>query len=142
MYLLLYIFMKNDSVKKPLQPPYNGPLLVLNWTDKHFTLDMAGKKRVVSLDQLKLAYMDTTLPSTDYNSATKYVRTVHLPIPPQLLRISHQNLQLPQLHILLSNLPKESSIAHSPSSSLEGEHSGNTHTKKKIQKPSERKLIK
>ena len=97
MYLLLYIFMRYDSVKKPLQLPYDGPFLVLNWTDKHFTLDMAGKKRVVSLDRLKLAYMDTTLHSTDYNSAAKYVRTVHLPMPPQLLRISHQNLQLPQL---------------------------------------------
>ena len=42
-----YIFMRNDSVKKALQPPFDGPFLVLNRMDKHFTLDIAGKKKVV-----------------------------------------------------------------------------------------------
>jgi len=60
--------MRNDSVKKALQPPFDGPFLVLNRMDKHFTLDIAGKKKVVFFNWLK---MDTSLPSTDDNSFTK-----------------------------------------------------------------------
>ena len=58
-------------MKKPLQPPYDGPYFVLNRTDKHFTLDIDGKKKVVSLDRLKPAYMDNTPSSTDDDSTTK-----------------------------------------------------------------------
>ena len=42
-----YVFMRHDTMKKPLQPPFDGPYLVLNQTNKHFTLDFAGKKKVV-----------------------------------------------------------------------------------------------
>ena len=61
--------MRNDAVKKPLQSPYDGPFKVLKRTDKHFTLDIAGKK-TISLDRLKTAYMDDTPPFTDDTTAT------------------------------------------------------------------------
>ena len=61
-------FVRNDTVKLPLQHPYDGPFKVLNRTAKHFTLDIAGKKKVISLDRLKPAYLDNSLPST--NDAT------------------------------------------------------------------------
>ena len=88
----LYVFMRNDTVKKPLQPPYDGPFQVLHRNDKHFTLDITGKKKVVSLDRLKPAYMDTPYP---LSTTAVPIRTVHLPMPPQLPRISLQHLQLP-----------------------------------------------
>ena len=67
----LYVFMRNDTVKKPLQPPYDGPFQVLQRNDKHFTLDITGKKKVISLDRLKPAFMDNSLPSTNDGPATK-----------------------------------------------------------------------
>ena len=62
--------MRHDTVKKPLQPPYDGPFQVFQRNDKHFTLDIAGKKKVVSLDRLKLAYMDNSLPFIDDSPVT------------------------------------------------------------------------
>ena len=82
-----HAFVCRDSVRKPLQQPYDGPYQILNRADKHFTLDVNGKKAVISLDRLKPAYLD--LPSstslsdppqdkelvTDHN--TKTVSTGH-----------------------------------------------------------------
>ena len=65
-----HAFVCRDSVCKPLQHPYDGPYQILSRADKHFTLDVNGKKAVISLDQLKRAYLD--LPSS-----------ISLPDPPQ-----------------------------------------------------------
>ena len=66
-----YAFIRNNSVKKPLQPPYDGPFLIPNRMDKYFTLDIAGRKKVIFLSRLKPVYKDTSLPSTNDNSAIK-----------------------------------------------------------------------
>jgi len=65
-----FVFMRNDAVKRPLQPPYDGPFKVLQRTDKHYTVDINGKEKVVSLDRLKSAYMDDTPQSTDDTTFT------------------------------------------------------------------------
>ena len=82
-----HAFVHRDSVHKPLQQPYDGPYQILSRADKHFTLDVNGKKTVISLDRLKPAYLDlpssTSLPDppqdkelvTDHN--TKIVSTGH-----------------------------------------------------------------
>ena len=57
-----YVFVRHDGVKKSLQPPYDGPFQVLQRSSKHFTLDISGQQKVISLDRLKPAYMD--IPST------------------------------------------------------------------------------
>ena len=53
-----FVFVRHDAVKKSLQPPYNGPFRVLKRHDKHYTLDIMGKEKVVSLDRLKPAYIE------------------------------------------------------------------------------------
>ena len=53
-----YVIARYDGIRKSLQPPYDGPFKVLQRSSKHFTLDVAGQKQVVSLDCLKPAYMD------------------------------------------------------------------------------------
>ncbi|XP_071947514.1 uncharacterized protein [Antedon mediterranea] len=53
-----HVFVRCDSVKKPLQSPYNGPFKVLNRTDKYFVLSIADKHETVSLDRLKVAYVN------------------------------------------------------------------------------------
>ncbi len=35
---------RHDAVRKPLQPPYDGPYPVVKYTDKHFTIDIAGRR--------------------------------------------------------------------------------------------------
>ena len=55
-----HVFVHNDAVRKPLQPPYEGPFRVIDRATKYFTLDLNGQKDKVSLDQLKPAHLDTT----------------------------------------------------------------------------------
>ena len=57
-----HAFVRWHSVRKPIQHPYNGPYQILSRADKHFTLDVNGKKAVISLDRLKPVYLD--LPSS------------------------------------------------------------------------------
>ncbi|UYV82410.1 hypothetical protein LAZ67_21001978, partial [Cordylochernes scorpioides] len=48
---------KTDRVKKPLEPPYEGPFPVLERTDKYFTLKVKGKNVTTSIDRLRPAYL-------------------------------------------------------------------------------------
>ena len=57
-------------VTTPLQPPYDGPYRVLKRTDKHYTLDVAGRPQVVSLDRLEPAYLESDL-VTDVDTPTQ-----------------------------------------------------------------------
>lgn len=69
-----------DDVKKPLQPPYDGRFKVLARTDKNFTLEVKGKKKIVSIDRLKPAFFDNDKLCPDIvnrpvtRSMTKHVR--------------------------------------------------------------------
>src|SRR5690606_4975858 len=57
-----HVFLRVDSVKRPLQQPYKGPYKVLQRDDKVITLDINGEKKVVSLDRVKPHF---TLAETD-----------------------------------------------------------------------------
>ena len=61
-----HVFLRCDTVCKPLQPPYDGPYLVVECSDKYFTIDSRGCKDTVSLDRLKPVHLD----SLDDNSPT------------------------------------------------------------------------
>ncbi|BHF63018.1 hypothetical protein SprV_0200600700 [Sparganum proliferum] len=53
-----FVFVRVDSVRRPLQQPYDGPFRVLSRTDMHFTIDHGGRTDVVSVDRLKAAYTE------------------------------------------------------------------------------------
>jgi len=55
-----HIFVRHDAIRKPLQPQYDGPFKVLKRAEKHFTVDINGKKDTVSLDRFKPAYLETS----------------------------------------------------------------------------------
>ena len=50
-----HVFIRIDSVRRPLVPPYEGPFLVLGRSDKTFDLQRNGKTVTVSIDRLKPA---------------------------------------------------------------------------------------
>ena len=53
-----HVFIRVDRVKKPLQPPYNGPFHVIERMDKYFIIDVNGKHDSKSIDRLKVAHTD------------------------------------------------------------------------------------
>ena len=55
-----YVFVRRDSVKRPLQRPYDGPYKVLQRTEKYYTLDINGTRDTVSIDCLKPAFYDSS----------------------------------------------------------------------------------
>ncbi|GFT09150.1 pol polyprotein [Nephila pilipes] len=65
-----YVFVRRDSVRRPLQSPYDGPFLVLKRSDKLFKANVNGKPSINSLDRVKPAFMPNT-DSDITHSATK-----------------------------------------------------------------------
>ena len=71
-----HVFIRQDGVRKPLQPPYNGPFPVISRTDKHFTISLNGRNDTISIDRLKPAHLDndnaaaSTQPSTTVSPTT------------------------------------------------------------------------
>ena len=60
-----FIFIRNDSVKRPLTPAYQGPFEVLKRTDKHLTVRRGHTTDTISIDRVKPAYLETPQPTTD-----------------------------------------------------------------------------
>lgn len=50
------VYVRVDRVKAPLEPPYDGPFLVLKRTKKWFTVDVNGRNEDINIDRLKPAY--------------------------------------------------------------------------------------
>ena len=57
-------------LKKPLQPPYNGPFKVLKRDNKYFTLQFQDRIDTVSLDRLKSAHIDNSASSSSSTEST------------------------------------------------------------------------
>ena len=55
-----FVFVRVGSVRKPLQPPYDGPFKVLKRKPKYYDIDHNGNEDSVSIDRLKPAYIDLT----------------------------------------------------------------------------------
>ena len=58
----LYVFVRRDSHRSPLQHPYEGPFKVISPGPKVFILDRGGKRETVSVDRLKPAHLDLDQP--------------------------------------------------------------------------------
>ncbi|XP_037568144.1 uncharacterized protein LOC119449019 [Dermacentor silvarum] len=54
-----YVFVRREAVRRPLQPPYDGPFKVIRRGDKHVSINKCGRQEVVSLDRVKPTHMDS-----------------------------------------------------------------------------------
>ncbi|XP_026331379.1 uncharacterized protein LOC113238759 [Hyposmocoma kahamanoa] len=52
-----HVFLRQDHVRRPLEPPYDGPFKVIARHPKYFTINVRGKPNKVSIDRLKPAYI-------------------------------------------------------------------------------------
>ena len=59
-----HVFVQVDSLRKPLQPPYEGPFEVLRRTRKTVTINRNNSSDVISIDRVKPAYMMQSQDST------------------------------------------------------------------------------
>ena len=57
-----FVFVRRDSHRPPLTPPYEGPYKVLVHGDKSFVLDYGNRQDRVSIDRLKPAFVDPMTP--------------------------------------------------------------------------------
>lgn len=57
-----HVFLRHDAVRKPLSPHYNGPYRVVSRNHKTISIDIGGQRRLVSLDRIKPAYLETDVP--------------------------------------------------------------------------------
>ena len=72
-----HVFVQHDAIRKPLQAPYDGPYKVVTRNKKHFTVNIKGRKEVISVDRLKPAYLDLTI--------TEAILTSNPPQPTSLI---------------------------------------------------------
>lgn len=53
-----YVFLRNDAVKPPLTPPYEGPYLIVKKKTSTFIIQIKGKDSEVSIARLKAAFVE------------------------------------------------------------------------------------
>ncbi|XP_046684436.1 uncharacterized protein LOC124370188 [Homalodisca vitripennis] len=70
-----HVFLRDDTVRRALQPPYSGPHKVLSRDDKTMTIQIADRSSKVSIDRVKPAYI---LPDP---SPQPQPRSAHTPAP-------------------------------------------------------------
>lgn len=52
-----HVFIRNDRVKRSLEPPYEGPFKIIERNIKYFKIDINGRMSNISIDRLKPAYL-------------------------------------------------------------------------------------
>ncbi|XP_046965859.1 uncharacterized protein LOC124534193 [Vanessa cardui] len=52
-----HVFLRDDTLRGALQPPYTGPYEVIERGDKTFKIQVKGRNVAVSIDRLKPAYI-------------------------------------------------------------------------------------
>lgn len=52
-----HVFVRNDTVRSPLTPPYEGPYEVIHRYEKFYKVKLPRRTAVISLDRLKPAYV-------------------------------------------------------------------------------------
>jgi cleavage and polyadenylation specificity factor subunit 1 len=81
-----HVFLRQDGIRRSLQPPYSGPYPVISRNDKTFTIVVRDKQTTVSADRVKPAYfvqdnsLDSKL-SSDSNIPSPPTSNMSQPLP-------------------------------------------------------------
>ncbi|XP_069797520.1 uncharacterized protein [Narcine bancroftii] len=57
-----YVFIRRSPSTAPLEMPYEGPYKVIQHSGSIFTLDIGGRRELLTVDRLKSAYLDPNEP--------------------------------------------------------------------------------
>jgi cleavage and polyadenylation specificity factor subunit 1 len=80
------VFVRNDTVRAPLVPPYKGPYIVVQRRPKSFQLEINGKLDWVAIDRLKAAHLEAETPASAPTATTVQRTRRGRPVrPPQRL---------------------------------------------------------
>jgi hypothetical protein len=83
-----HVFLRQDTVRHPLDPPYSGPYKALGRTKKTLRISMNGRPVTVYADRVKPAYIMVEPDDRTVNTPTLPVQTMHparQPSPPATL---------------------------------------------------------
>ena len=58
-----YVFVRNDAVRKPLTPAYQGPFKVIQHSNKHITIRRSDTTDTVSINRIKPAFLENQHPT-------------------------------------------------------------------------------
>ena len=82
-----HVFLRQDGIRRSLQPPYSGPHPVISRSDKTFTIVVRDKTSTVSADRVKPAYfikddfVDVKSPSASHTpSPSTFQESLPLPL--------------------------------------------------------------
>ncbi|VDQ16638.1 unnamed protein product [Trichobilharzia regenti] len=62
-----HVFVRRDTVRRPLEPSYDGPYKLIKRLDKFVVLDKKGCEDAVSIDRPKPAYLEGNPTSIELN---------------------------------------------------------------------------
>ena len=77
-----HVFIRTDSVKKPLESPYTGPYKVIKCDDKNITVMKNGIKDSIAIDRCKPAYIEA--PGTTLLNLTLWSPQIPISIAKEL----------------------------------------------------------
>lgn len=76
-----HVFVRVDSVRRPLERPYEGPFRVIRRDERTFTIEKHGKHETVSIDRLKVAFVMEE-EGTKASTQPPYVPLTNSALPP------------------------------------------------------------
>ncbi|GFR27579.1 pol polyprotein [Trichonephila clavata] len=78
-----HVFIRNDTMRKPLKAPYAGLLKVVHRTDKAFDVEIHGRMLTISFDRLEPAFLESE--SVQPSVVTKTVQS-DMPCTPVIMK--------------------------------------------------------
>lgn len=89
-----HVFVRQDLVRRSLQPPYAGPYKIVERSDKYFKIDVAGREVSISIDRLKPAYILSEAPGATKTSLTVPVTPTPVPSEPTPVNVPSEHIRV------------------------------------------------